>query len=241
MITVCIFLAILFAVMNGNMESSSSNRIDQQVVDTQAGNYFNSIRNSDNAILMYFTYYEATDEDYEVVYVGDAVADAYADTEEMFWSIFDENFDHTNWLGDTFEDYGEVLGQVMQPQGSFDQDVLETDLDWFQSGDRRNLTNSLEKFYDKTGIQVYCVVKDYAKLPGVVINKGNNNTTLKTLIVAVAVIVVIAMLIGWWKKVQKRKKEEAEETAKILNTPLEKFGAGDPEVDDLMSKYDDKD
>lgn len=225
--------------MMGDGTTYSSNHIDQQIVDTQSGNYFNSL-NNENAILMYFTYMEKTDEDYEIVVAGDNVADIFGRTEDTFWDIFDANFDHTNWLGDTFEDYGKVLGRVIEPSGSFDNDVLKTDLDWFESGDKKNLINSLRKFYDETGIQVYCAVMDYTKLPGVVINKGNNNTTLKTLIVAVAVIVVISLLIGWWKKVQQRKKEEAEETAKILSTPLEKFGTGDPTVDDLMSKYNDK-
>ena len=103
--------------------------------------------------------------------------------------------------------------------------------------DKDDLVDGLKAFYNATGIQAFVVLVNYSTLPGVVVSTGNNSTVLKTFIIAVAVIIVLIILFKWWKKKQQRKKEEAEQTERILNTPLEKFGTS--EVDDLMNKYDD--
>lgn len=55
--------------------------------------------------------------------------------------------------------------------------------------------------------------------------------------VVFGVIAVIAILFSWWKHVKKQKNLEAQQTEKILNTPIEKYG--DSEVDELTKKYDD--
>ena len=50
-------------------------------------------------------------------------------------------------------------------------------------------------------------------------------------------VVIVLVSYNWWKKAEKRKKEKAEETERILNTPLEKFG---DKADELAKKYEDK-
>ncbi len=57
-------------------------------------------------------------------------------------------------------------------------------------------------------------------------------------LIVLGVIVVVVILFFWWKNVKKQKNLEAEQTEKILNTPLERFS--DREAEDLKDKYDDK-
>ena len=54
-------------------------------------------------------------------------------------------------------------------------------------------------------------------------------------IIAAAGIVVLIIGFSWWKKARKAKKEEAEETARILNTPIDQIG--DQSLSDLENKY----
>ncbi len=55
-------------------------------------------------------------------------------------------------------------------------------------------------------------------------------------LVVLGIIVVVVVLFAWWKHAKKQKNLEAEQTAQILNTPIEKFS--DNEVEDLKEKYD---
>lgn len=60
-------------------------------------------------------------------------------------------------------------------------------------------------------------------------------------IVVIAVIVVLIILIVFWTKKQQRKKEEAEETERILNTPMQDLVQDAMEKDrlqELKDKYD---
>jgi uncharacterized membrane protein len=56
------------------------------------------------------------------------------------------------------------------------------------------------------------------------------------IIVLVAALVLFLLFI-WWQKAQLQKKKEAEQTERILNTPLETFNGDDAE--DLAKKYED--
>lgn len=62
-------------------------------------------------------------------------------------------------------------------------------------------------------------------------------TTLQVIIIGIVVIVVAVILYSIITASMKRSKEKAEETERILNTPLEKLG--DSSLNDLKSKYDD--
>ena len=55
----------------------------------------------------------------------------------------------------------------------------------------------------------------------------------------VGVIAVILIAFFWWRKAVKAREKKAEQTAQILNTPLEEMG--DPDLQDLEDKYKDKD
>ena len=55
----------------------------------------------------------------------------------------------------------------------------------------------------------------------------------------VGVIAVLVIAFIWWRAAVKARQKKAEETAKILNTPLEEMG--DPDLEDLERKYGVKD
>ena len=56
-------------------------------------------------------------------------------------------------------------------------------------------------------------------------------------VVGVVAVLLIAFL--WWRAAVKARQKKAEQTAQILNTPLEEMG--DPDLQDLENKYKDKD
>lgn len=53
-----------------------------------------------------------------------------------------------------------------------------------------------------------------------------------------AALAILIIAFAWWSKAKKQKNKEAEQTERILNTPLETFG--DKDFEDLKDKYDDK-
>lgn len=56
-------------------------------------------------------------------------------------------------------------------------------------------------------------------------------------LITIGVLAILLIIFVWWKKAQDQKRKEAEETEKILNTPLETFG--ESKVDELAEKYKD--
>ncbi len=59
------------------------------------------------------------------------------------------------------------------------------------------------------------------------------------IMIVFGVVAVAAIGFLWWNRAKQQKNREAEQTEKILNTPLETFG--DKEAEDLAKKYDDPD
>lgn len=261
-----IVLFIVFAVLasrgylnwfggaGGFGNSYASNTIDVDVVAENAETYYNnnitipnSKENDEKAFLFYFTYLEDSDADevyylpgYDVDYVfTDSVYDAF---DRAYIDYFNEP-SVDKWLTGILNDTSKVIAnstdKVDNPS-RFNEECVDDDLDWMNNTEQKQVIASCKAFFEKTGIQPYIVLVDYAELPGVVISKGNNNTVLKTLIIAVAVIVVIALLFNWWKKKQQDQKEDEERAQKMLETPLEQFGdTGNTELNDLIDKYDD--
>ncbi|MDL2258051.1 TPM domain-containing protein [Eubacteriales bacterium OttesenSCG-928-K08] len=54
--------------------------------------------------------------------------------------------------------------------------------------------------------------------------------------IIVGVIVILILVFVWWKKSKEQKNKEAEQTERILKTPLNKFGDGD--LNEREKKYD---
>ena len=71
----------------------------------------------------------------------------------------------------------------------------------------------------------------------------NAKTNLKTavtklaivVLVVIVIIIVLIILLVWWSKKKQREKEEAEETERILNTPMDTLV--DQNLKDLENKY----
>ena len=55
-------------------------------------------------------------------------------------------------------------------------------------------------------------------------------------LIVLVVLLILALLFVWWNRVKKQKNLEAEQTEKILNTPIEKLGSGSTGLED---KYKD--
>ena len=55
-------------------------------------------------------------------------------------------------------------------------------------------------------------------------------------LVVVGILAVLAVAFFWWRSYKKQKNKEAEDTEKILHTPLETFGSG--EAEERAKKYD---
>lgn len=116
-----------------------------------------------------------------------------------------------------------------QAKQVIDNEAANILLDYFDSlYYDENLSNDqyFSQVFDKTAERIMTVTK--SPWPVVLI----------VLIVVVAIIIVIAVSFNWWKKAKAQKNLEAEQTERILNTPLETFG--DKNMDDLKKKYDDK-
>jgi len=85
-------------------------------------------------------------------------------------------------------------------------------------------------------------IKDYNQMFSQSFNDtGNRVMTVTTspwvwIMGALIILVILALLFYWWSRAKKQKNLEAEQTEKILNTPLEKLG---PDMTGLEEKYKD--
>lgn len=59
----------------------------------------------------------------------------------------------------------------------------------------------------------------------------------KTALLVIGVVVVLLVIFAWWRARAKREKERAEETERILNTPMQDL-VNESRADDLAKKYD---
>lgn len=58
-------------------------------------------------------------------------------------------------------------------------------------------------------------------------------------LIVIGVLAILVVVFLWWRSYKKQKNLEADQTQKILETPLETFG--DTQADDLAKKYENKD
>lgn len=61
------------------------------------------------------------------------------------------------------------------------------------------------------------------------------------IVVVLGVVAVLLILFTWWKKAKQQKNLEAEQTERILNTPLDTSPTKSPEVEELEKKYSQSD
>ncbi len=123
---------------------------------------------------------------------------------------------------------------------SFRSSSYRDELDYFTTV--TTLKDGMEAFYDATGIQMYILTTEYDSFSDDYTSSTASNVLskiIKVAIICVTVVVLAVIAVKFWKAKKKQKNIEAENTAKILNTPLESFG--DIELENLQKKYDSAD
>lgn len=118
--------------------------------------------------------------------------------------------------------------------------------DWYYWGRQANtlfddeaiqiLGGYLAKYYDDTSLSEEEFFSRAFNDAGKRIMSVTVSPWIYVLIVFI-VLAIIVIIFAWWSKAKKQKNLEAEQTERILNTPLETFG--DADVDNLKKKYDD--
>ena len=66
------------------------------------------------------------------------------------------------------------------------------------------------------------------------------NPLIKVAVVG-GILLILLLLFTWWKKAKQQKNREAEQTERILNTPLDTTPTKSPEVEELEKKYSQSD
>lgn len=142
-------------------------------------------------------------------------------------NLYDELFEDEGHLLVVFQEYDSdgqyfcwcVAGK--QAKTVFDNEARDIFFDYLDSYYYSDLDTSdfFSETFEKTGERMMEVTID----PIVVI------------IIALVVVIVICVLFSWWKSAKAQKNLEAEQTERILNTPMENLGSVD--TSDLEKKY----
>lgn len=173
------------------------------------------------------------------------VADIMDDYVEYFYDAYDEYFqdDVGKQVGMALRKTAEriVRDDVTPYQGQkFSNKAYKDELDYFTTV--TTLRDGMEEFYDATGIQMYVLVTKYKSFYQAYTTStasGIISRILKVVLICATVVAVLVIAFRFWKAKKKQKNIEDENTAKILNTPLESFG--DVELENLQKKYDSAD
>lgn len=173
------------------------------------------------------------------------VADIMDDYVDYFYDAYDEYFqdDVGKQVGLALSKTAEriVRDDVTPYKGQhFSDKEYKDELNYFTTVS--TLKDGLEDFYDATGIQMYILVTKYKSFYKDYTSSTASNilsNIIKVVLICVTVVAVLVIAFRFWKAKKKQKNIEDENTAKILNTPLESFG--DTELENLQKKYDSKD
>lgn len=167
------------------------------------------------------------------VYITDTVNGSHypssSDLQNYANNLYDELFtDEAHLLLIFFEytpgDYMDYYVTGTQAKGVIDTEAGDILLDYI---DKYYYDSSLteDQMFSKAFSDAADRVMEVTKSPWILV------------FVVFGIIIVIAILFYWWKHAKKQKNLEAQQTEKILNTPIEKYS--DSELEDLAEKYDD--
>lgn len=142
-------------------------------------------------------------------------------------NLYDELFEDEGHLLVVFQEYNSdgqyfcwcVAGK--QAKTVFDNEARDIFFDYLDSYYYSDLDTS--DFFSETFEDTGERMMDVTVSPIVII------------VVAVVIVIVIAILFSWWNKAKAQKNLEAEQTERILNTPMENLGSVD--TSDLEKKY----
>lgn len=108
-----------------------------------------------------------------------------------------------------------------------DSEARDIILDYFEAyyfDESLNNSEYVSKVFDKAQERIMQVTKPFWVMPAIIIGSG----------------FVILIIFKFWKKKKAQDNREAEQTERILSTPIEKIGDTDPELEELKDKYDDE-
>ncbi len=152
-----------------------------------------------------------------------------AEMESFAGALYDELFEDEGHLLVVFQEHNED-GQYLawcvagkQAKTVFDNEARDIFFDYLDSYYVSDLDTSdyFSTVFEKTADRMMEVTR----------------SPLVTIVVVLGVVAVLLILFTWWKKAKKQKNLEAEQTERILNTPLDTSPTKSREVEELEKKY----
>ena len=172
---------------------------------------------------------------YVVFLTPDASLVSDADKEQWANDFYDQNIKEENgflfvYFGESPEDGSGYISYVSGSQTNSIMDDEAIDLFWgridnaWSEFGRSGFDSAFSQAYSNTASTIMRV-------------STTGNDVLKWLLIVILAAVILGWVLRMRKEKNRREKERAEETERILNTPVEKFGDNS---DELIGKYKDK-
>ena len=172
---------------------------------------------------------------YVVFLTPDASLVSDADKEQWANDFYDKNIKEENgflfvYFGESPEDGSGYISYVSGSQTNSIMDDEAIDLFWgridnaWSEFGRSGFDSAFSQAYSNTASTIMRV-------------STTGNDVLKWLLIVILAAVILGWVLRMRKEKNRREKERAEETERILNTPVEKFGDNS---DELIGKYKDK-
>lgn len=237
LIVTLVFSIIVFSASDGNITRSTIQREPLprgSVVET--GYYTDELGWIDNPTQLtagMSNFYQKTGVQ-PYLYITDTIAGSHNPTrdqvEEFAFDLYDQLFvDEAHFLLIFFEYQGNystwyVAGnQAKTVMDSEASDILLDYIDRYYYSSNMTDEQFFSTAFDKAGTRIMEVTRS----PWIPV----------LIIIGIGVILIIGF--AWWKKAKEQKNREAEQTERMLNTPLDTFG--DDKIKNLESKYKDED
>lgn len=245
-VMIVLVLVIILLASFSALSGRESNVINGDVVEQYAVDVCQEQFNeNDYGAVFVIAVGNTPDDEYIFCTYRKNVADIMDDYVDYFYDAYDEYYqdDVGKQVGLALSKTAErIVRDGVEPYRgqSFSNKAYKDELDYFTTV--TTLRDGMEEFYDATGIQMYVLVTEYKSFYKDYTSSTASNVLsniIKVVLICVTVVVVLVIAFRFWKAKKKQKNIEDENTAKILNTPLESFG--DVELDDLQKKYDSAD
>ena len=223
------FAVSFLSVFAGAISGFSFGSIDEDVLETQAQDYYDDkCSGREDCMLFMVAYSEKMDSEAQYIIYGDDAADVVGGSYRNFFTYYDNNYsdDVGSQIGAAIYDYYyEDLYdcEPIEPEEEFDYVSIKDEINWIDS--TSYLRNNIEAFYSSTGIQLYVAVIDYDEIPGVE-TSGSNIKSIIAVIVAVIVILIVVIAVSSSVRKTQKKLKDLTEKAEVLNKPLDSYGAG---------------
>lgn len=239
LVIIAIIIAVVFSVGSSGSDVAKSTVVREPLPKGSATetDYYKDelgwIENKSSLVSGLKHFYEKTGVQ-PFVYITDTINGshypAYNDLEAFANTKYDELFTDEAHLLLVFFEYEGNPGKYMdyyvtgtQAKGVVDAEAGTILLDYIDKNYYNSALSEAE-FFGNSFSDAADRMMDVTKSPWIIV------------FVVIGVIVIVVVLFTWWKHGKKQKNLEAQQTAQILNTPIEKYS--DQEVENLADKYD---